>query len=83
MFTHTIPFSVARKITHDAEGPYVVDEDELQDQGGTVAVCQCGLSSNKPHCDGSHQAVADEDDDVVYEYEGDDDEGDRTVVSDD
>ncbi|WP_299236300.1 CDGSH iron-sulfur domain-containing protein [Natronomonas sp.] len=73
---------MTRKITHDKEGPYVIDEDELADQGGTVAVCQCGLSANKPHCDGSHQAAADEDEDVVYEYEGDDDEGERTVVSD-
>ncbi|WP_018257272.1 CDGSH iron-sulfur domain-containing protein [Halomicrobium katesii] len=69
---------MSRKITHDAEGPYVIDEDELEEQGGTVAVCRCGLSANKPHCDGSHQAVADEDD-VVYEYQGDD-EGERTVV---
>jgi CDGSH-type Zn-finger protein len=74
---------MARKITHDEEGPYVIDEDELEEQGGTVAVCQCGLSANKPHCDGSHHAVSDEDDGVVYEYSDDDDEGERTVVSDD
>jgi len=73
---------MSRKITHDEERPYVVDEDELADQGGTVAFCQCGLSANKPHCDGSHQATGDEDGDVMYEYEGDDDDGERTVVSD-
>lgn len=74
---------MAREVTSDETGPYVVDADELEDQGGTVAVCQCGLSDNKPHCDGSHQATADEDDGVVYSYENDDDEGERTVVSDD
>lgn len=74
---------MARKVTHDEQGPYVVGEDELEEQGGTVAFCQCGLSANKPHCDGSHQVTADEDDGVVYTYENDDDEGERTVVSDD
>lgn len=73
---------VVRKITHDENRPFVIDEEQLDEQGGTVAVCQCGLSANKPYCDGSHQAV-DEEDGVVYEYEGDDDEGERTVVSDD
>ncbi len=73
---------MARKITHDEERPFVIDNKELEEQGGSVAVCQCGLSANKPYCDGSHHAV-DEEDGVVYEYEGDDDEGDRTVVSDD
>ncbi len=82
LFTRTDYLTVARKITHDEEGPLLVDEEELEEQGGTVAVCQCGLSANKPYCDGSHSAI-DEDDGVVYEYEGDDDEGERTVVSDD
>ena len=71
---------MAREVTHEEKGPYVVGEDELEEQGGTVAFCQCGLSGNKPHCDGSHQAAADEDDGVVYTY---DSEGERTVVSDD
>lgn len=72
---------MTRKITHDEEGPYVINEEELEEQGGTVAVCQCGLTANDPHCDGSHEVVGDENDGVVYEYEGDDDEGERTVVS--
>jgi CDGSH-type Zn-finger protein len=71
---------VAREITHEADGPYIIDEEEFEDQGGTVAICQCGLSANKPYCDGSHQTCADEEDGVVYQYEGDDDEGERTVV---
>ena len=48
---------MTRKITHDAEGPYVIDEDELEDQGGTVAVCQCGLSGEYPFCDGTHARI--------------------------
>jgi CDGSH-type Zn-finger protein len=71
---------MAREVTHDAEGPYIIDEEEFEEQGGTVAVCQCGLSANKPFCDGSHNAAADEEDGKLYKYEGDDDEGERTVV---
>lgn len=61
---------MAREIVHEADGPYIVDEEELEEQGGNVAICQCGLSSNKPFCDGSHQATGDEEDGVVYRYEG-------------
>ncbi|MFB6297777.1 MAG: CDGSH iron-sulfur domain-containing protein [Salinirussus sp.] len=71
---------MARNVRHDAEGPAIIDEEEFEDQGGTVAICQCGLSDNKPYCDGSHQGVADEEEGVVYKYENDDDENDRRVV---
>lgn len=70
---------MARKIIHEEDGPYIVDEDEFEEQGGNIAICQCGLSSNKPFCDGSHQATADEEDGIVYEYE----DGERSVVDDD
>jgi len=74
---------VTREITTDENGPLLIDEDDVEEQGGTVAVCQCGLSGNKPHCDGSHAVTADEEDGTVYKYENDDDEGERTVVSED
>ena len=70
---------MARKIIKEEKGPYIVDEEEFEEQGGNIAICQCGLSDNKPFCDGSHQATADEEDDVVYEY----DDGERRVVDDD
>ncbi|RBI58375.1 CDGSH iron-sulfur domain-containing protein [halophilic archaeon] len=69
-----------RKVTTDEDEPYIVDEEEFEEQGGTVVICQCGLSSNKPFCDGSHQNCVDESEEVVYEYDND---GDRHVVSDD
>jgi CDGSH-type Zn-finger protein len=70
---------MARQIRHDASGPAVLDEDDLGDDG-KLYVCRCGLSNDQPLCDGSHDATADEDDDVVYEYEDDDPDGERWVV---
>ncbi|MEF8786487.1 MAG: CDGSH iron-sulfur domain-containing protein [Haloarculaceae archaeon] len=71
---------MARDVTHDAHGPYMIDEEEFEEQGGAAAICQCGLSDNKPYCDGSHTATQDEEDGKVYKYENDDDENERTVV---
>ena len=71
---------MARKVIQEEQGPYAIDEDELDAQGGGIYICQCGLSDNKPYCDGSHNATADEEDGVVYEYDSD---GERHVVSDD
>lgn len=68
---------MARNIVHEEDGPYIVDEEEFEEQGGTIAICQCGLSDNYPFCDGSHQSCADESEGVVYEY---DEDGGRRVV---
>lgn len=40
-------------------GPMLISNIELFENGverasGTVALCRCGLSANKPFCDGSH-----------------------------
>jgi CDGSH-type Zn-finger protein len=69
---------MSRQVIHDANGPAIIDEEEFEEQGGTVAICQCGLSDNKPYCDGSHAETTDEEEDVLYRYE----DGERHVVED-
>jgi len=71
---------MARQVTHTESGPLKLDADDLDEEKGNVAICQCGLSASRPFCDGSHRSVADEADGVLYEYENDDDEGERRVV---
>ena len=70
---------MAREIRHDAQGPEILDEDDLGDDG-QLYVCRCGLSEDQPLCDGSHSATADEEEGVVYKYEDDDPDGERRVV---
>jgi CDGSH-type Zn-finger protein len=56
---------MARLVRHDKQGPFVIPE-------GTklpVGVCACGLSKNKPFCDGSHRATRDEAENEVYMYD--------------
>lgn len=72
---------MARQVRHDASGPAVFDADDLGDDG-ELYVCRCGLSSRGALCDGSHNATADEDPDVVYKYENDDPRGERRAVDD-
>jgi CDGSH-type Zn-finger protein len=70
---------MAREVRHDANGPDVLDEDDLGDDG-KVFVCRCGLSDTKPLCDGSHNGTTDEEEDTLYKYENDDDENERHVI---
>jgi CDGSH-type Zn-finger protein len=72
---------MAREVRHEEKGPAVLDGDDLGDDG-KVFVCRCGLSANKPLCDGSHKGTADEEEGVLYKYEDDDDENERHVIDD-
>ena len=52
------------KITVLDKGPYLVkgkfvfvDKDgKEEEKDGNIALCRCGLSANKPFCDGAHRA---------------------------
>ena len=56
------------EVTVRTNGPYVIMAEGLtlvdQDgnaiplgEGGKVALCRCGQSTNKPFCDGSHKSA--------------------------
>jgi CDGSH-type Zn-finger protein len=64
---------MARLVKHERNFPYEIPKDAKL----PVHICACGLSKNKPFCDGSHRATRDEEADAVYVY---DDQGRAKMV---
>lgn len=63
-----------RLVKHEKNAPYRIEEGQAK---FPIAVCACGLSKNKPYCDGSHKKARDEEPNQLYVY---DDQG-RVKVS--
>lgn len=61
----TVAATGSTKIEVAPDGPYliktacliVLPDGREEIKIGTVALCRCGASSNKPYCDGSHRKI--------------------------
>lgn len=57
---------MARLVKHTDKQP-----KEIKVGGESKHICMCGLSKNKPLCDGSHRKAHDEEENKTYVYSDD------------
>lgn len=58
---------LARVVKFEKSGPYLIEKVESIEK--KIVLCGCGLSSNKPYCDGSHTACKGEEANKTYIYD--------------
>lgn len=60
---------MARVIVHSGTGPRKIDEADIDEEKGNVAICQCGLSGEYLFSDGTHRVMRGEPDGTLFEYD--------------